>query len=133
MRRICWNVSNVMDVILDCPAQEQVPTQTVGFKELVTNACAGDTIELEASGYTALEKTVTYQVVVRFAKPGKSIFKPIFKTEKVVETVNGIFKEQLEGGYKFEKAGTYQFVFKVWKPNGLLAGKAVTRTVVVTE
>ena len=121
------------NVILDCPDQDQVPTQTVTFKELVTNAYVGDTIELEASGYTALEKTVTYQVVVRFANPGKSIFKPVFKTEKVVETVNGIFKEQLEGGYKFEKAGTYQFVFKVWKPSGLLAGRAVTRTVIVTE
>jgi hypothetical protein len=51
----------------------------------------------------------------------------------MVDTVNGIFKEQLEGGYKFEKAGTYRFVFKVWKPSGVLAGKAVARTVVVTE
>jgi len=56
-----------------------------------------------------------------------------FKTEKEVETVNGIFKEQVEGGYKFEKAGTYRFIFKVWRPNGVLAGKVVTRTVVVTE
>ena len=38
-----------------------------------------------------------------------------------------------KGRYTFEKVGTYQFVFKVWKPNGQLAGKAVTRTVVVTE
>ena len=121
------------NVILDCPAQGEIPTQTISFKELVTNAYVGDTIELEASGYTALEKTVTYQVVVKFAEPGKRIFTRVFRTEKMVETVNGIFKEQLEGGYKFEKVGTYQFVFKVWKPNGLLAGKAVTRTVIVTE
>jgi len=121
------------NVILDCPAQDQVPTQTVSFKELVTNARIGDTIELEATGYAAMEKTVTYQVVVRYAEPGKRVYKTVFKTEKMVETVNGIFKEQLEGGYKFEKAGTYRFVFKVWKPSGVLAGKAVTRTVVVTE
>jgi hypothetical protein len=121
------------NVVLDCPPQDQVPTQTVSFKELVTNAYVGDTIELEASGYTALEKTVTYQVVVRYAEPGKRIFTRVFRTDKVVETVNGIFKEQLEGGYTFEKAGTYQFVFKVWKPSGVLAGKAVTRTVIVTE
>ena len=44
-----------------------------------------------------------------------------------------VFKELLEGGYKFEKAGTYRFVFKVGKPNSLLAGNAMTRTVVVTE
>ena len=121
------------NVILDCPAQDEVPTQAVSFKELVTNATVGDTIELEASGYTALEKTVTYRVVVKYAKPGSGIFKTVFKTEKEVETVNGIFKEQVAGGYKFEKAGTYQFMFKVWRPNGMLAGKAVTRTVVVTE
>jgi len=121
------------NVILDCPAQDQVPTQTVSFKELVTNAHIGDTIELEATGYAAMEKTVTYQVVVRYAEPGKRVYKTVFKTEKMVETVNGIFKEQLEGGYTFEKAGTYRFVFKVWKPSGVLAGKAVTRTVVVTE
>jgi hypothetical protein len=121
------------NVILDCPPPGEVPTQTVSFKELVTNAYVGDTIELEASGYTALEKTVTYQVVVRYAEPGKRIFTRVFRTDKVVETVNGIFKEQLEGGYKFEKPGTYQFVFKVWKPSGVLAGKAVTRTVIVTE
>jgi hypothetical protein len=66
-------------------------------------------------------------------QPGKKVYKTIFKTEKMVDTVNGIFKEQLEGGYKFEKAGTYRFIFKVWKPNGALAGKVVTRTVVVTE
>jgi len=121
------------NVIVDCPAQEQVPTQTVSFKELVTNARTGDTIELEATGYAAMEKTVTYQVVVRYAEPGKRVYKTVFKTEKMVETVSGIFKEQLEGGYTFEKAGTYRFVFKVWKPSGVLAGKAVTRTVVVTE
>ena len=60
------------NVILDCPAQDQVPTQTVSFKELVTNAHVGDTIELEATGYAAMEKTVTYQVVVRYATPGKA-------------------------------------------------------------
>src|SRR5512137_1212242 len=75
------------NVVLDCPAQDQVPTQTVSFKELVTNARVGDTIELEASGYAALEKTVTYQVVVKFAKPGKRIYNTIFKTEKMVDTV----------------------------------------------
>jgi len=121
------------NVVLDCPAPEDIPTQTVTFRELVTNAHVGETVELEATGYTAMEKTVTYQVVVRFARPGSRIFKTVFKTEKMVETVNGVFKEQLDGGYKFERAGTYRFVFKVWKPNGLLAGKVVTRTVVVTE
>lgn len=32
-----------------------------------------------------------------------------------------------------QDAGTYRFVFKVWKPSGELAGKALARTVVVTE
>ena len=57
----------------------------------------------------------------------------VTRTSPIFRVSLRVFKEQLEGGYKFEKAGTYRFVFKVGKPNSLLAGKAMTRTVVVTE
>jgi hypothetical protein len=57
------------------------PTQTVSFKELVTNARVGETIQLEATRYAARENSI-YQVVVRYAEPGKRIYKTVFKTAR---------------------------------------------------
>ncbi len=90
-------------------------------------------IEIEATGWTALEKTVASRIVVKYAKPGKSMFTLVTKTDKIQTVANGIFKVSLPGGLTFDKAGTYQVKFKVWRPNGTLAGQTKTRMITVVE
>jgi len=54
------------NVLLDCPAQNEVPTQTVQFKELVTAACVGETISVEATGYSYIAKTLLQRLIVHY-------------------------------------------------------------------
>ncbi len=124
---------NEGSVVINCPDPGDVPTQEVTFRELVTNAYVGDHIEVEATGWTALEKTVASRIIVKYAKPGKSVFALVTRTDKIQTVANGIFKVSLPGGLTFEKAGTYQVKFKVWRPNGTLAGQTKTRMITVVE
>ncbi len=124
---------NEGSVVLDCPAAAEVPTQEVTFRELVTNAFVGDHIEIEATGWTAVEKTVASRIIVKYAEPGKSIYTLITRTDKIQTVANGIFKVSLPGGLTFDKAGTYQIMFRVWRPNGMLAGQTKTRMITVVE
>jgi len=124
---------NEGSVVIDCPDAGEVPTQEVTFRELVTNAYVGDHIEIEATGWTAVEKTVASRIIVKYAKPGKSTFTLVTRTDKIQTVANGIFKTSLDGGLTFDKAGTYQIVFKVWRPNGTLAGATKTRMITVVE
>ena len=124
---------NEGSVALDCPAAADVPTQEVTFRELVTNAYVGDHIEIEATGWTAAEKTVASRIIVRYAEPGSAMFTLVTRTDKIQTVANGIFKTSLDGGLTFDKAGTYQVVFRVWRPNGTLAGGTKTRMITVVE
>jgi hypothetical protein len=124
---------NEGSVVIDCPDDGDVQTQEVTFRELVTNAHVGDHIEIEATGWTAAEKMISHRIIVKYAAPGTSIYSLVTRSDRTQLVANGIFKVNLEGGLTFDKAGTYQIMFKVWKPNGVLAGKAVTRTVIVAE
>ena len=124
---------NEGNVVMDCPDGGDVATQDVTFRELVTNAYVGDHIEIEATGWTAVEKTVASRIIVKYAKPGKTRFTLVTRTDKIQTVANGIFKTSLDGGLTFDKAGTYQVVFKVWKPNGTVAGATKTRMITVVE
>jgi hypothetical protein len=119
-------------VQLACPNIGDVPTQDVEYKQLVTRACIGDTISVEATGYTWAERTVKYRIVVRYFKPGKPNFTVLLRTDRETVLINGFFYDSLEGGFTFEKAGTYAFIFWVIKPDGT-RGSARSRTVVVPE
>jgi len=124
---------NEGNVVLDCPAAAEVPTQQVTFRELVTNADVGDHIEIEATGWTAVEKTVASRIIVRYAEPGSAVFTLVTRTDKIQTVANGPFKVSLPGGLTLDKAGTYQVLFKVWRPNGTLAGQTRTRMITVVE
>ena len=84
---------------------EQVLAQTVGLRELVANPWAGDTIEIETSGYTAADKSITHQVVVKSSQPGKPIFKTVSATTRIVQTINEVLRKLFEGKYEFKKGG----------------------------
>ena len=118
---------NEGNVAMDCPDPGEVPTQEVTFRELVTNAYVGDHIEIEATGWTPVEKTVTSRIMVKYAAPGGGGYTLILKTDKIQTVANGIFKVSLDGGLTLNKAGTYQVVFKV----GARATKA--RMIAVAE
>jgi len=124
---------NEGSVVIDCPVAGVVPTQEVTFRELVTNASVGDHIEIEATGWTAVEKTVASRIIVQYAEPGKAKYTLVTRTDKIQTVANGIFKISLDGGLTFDKAGSYQVVFKVWRPNGTLAGATKTRMITVVE
>ena len=121
-------VYNEGNVVMDCPDPGELPTQEVTFRELVTNAYVGDHIEIEATGWTPVEKTVTSRIMVKYAEPGGGGFKLVTKTSKIQTVANGIFKISLDGGFTFDKAGTYQVQFKV---KG--GGATTTRLIAVAE
>ena len=118
------------NVSLTCPDQNEVPTQDVEFKELVTKACLGDTIKVDSTGWTWGVRTVKYRIVVRYFKPGSPNYVVALKTEKTKETVDGMFYDSIEDGFTFDKEGTYAFIFRVFKPDGTL-GSARSRVVIV--
>ncbi len=124
------------NVLLDCPEQDEVVTQAVQFKELVTNACVGETIQVEATGYTYGVRTIQYRIVVHYKPSPGAPYSLVLRTDREKAVVNGTFKDQLED-FTFTKAGIYRFLFRVWKPDGqggwALAGQAVNRTVTATE
>ena len=124
---------NEGSVVVDCPEDGEVATQEVTFRELVTNAYVGDHIEIEATGWTAVEKIVASRIIVRYAKPGKAKLTLVTRSDKIQTVANGVFKTSLDGGLTFDKAGTYQIMFKVWRPNGTLAGRTKTRMITVAE
>jgi hypothetical protein len=119
---------NEGNVVLDCPDPGEVPTQEVAFRELVTNAYVGDHIEIEATGWTPVEKTVTSRIMVKYAEPSGGGYTTVLKTDKIQTVANGIFKISLDGGFTFTKAGTYQIQFKVGG-----AGATKTRMIAVEE
>jgi hypothetical protein len=119
---------------IDCPDVDDVPTQDVTYKQLVTSACPGDTIQVEASGYAWKTRTVRYRIVVRYFKPGKTTWTEVYRGDRTKEVgANGFFYDSIEGGFKVEKAGTYTFKFNVMKFDGTPYNRAKTRTVVVPE
>jgi hypothetical protein len=118
------------NVDLQCPSQDEVPTQTVQFKDLVTNACVGETIQVEATGYAWAINTVRYRIVVRYFKPGSPNYTVVLRTDKEQAVVDGNFYDSIEGGFTFTKPGTYSFIFRVFKPDGTL-GESRTRSVAV--
>jgi hypothetical protein len=120
------------NVNLSCPDADEVKTQDVEYKQLVTSACPGQTIQVEATGYAWKELTAKYRIAVRYFKPGKTTFGVILKTDREKNVVNGFFYDSLEEGFTFEKPGTYAFIFWIRKPDGSL-GSARSRTVVVPE
>jgi len=120
------------NVNLSCPDIGEVKTQDVEYKQLVTSACVGETIQVEATGYAWKELTVKYRIVVRYFKPGQKAFTVILKTDREKATVDGFFYDSLEEGFNFDKPGTYAFIFWVRKPDGTL-GSARSRTVIVPE
>ena len=141
------------NVILDCPVQDQVPTQQVTFKTLVTKAKVGDVIRLDATGWTAGD-SVSYMIIVQHALPGKGYKNVFVKTKKqdlrpvkaqttpapdgvfTVTSINlkdGTLVDLKDDGYVLDKPGSYRFTFKVWDASGKPAGNTVTRVVSVTE
>jgi len=76
---------------------------------------------------------VASRIIVKYAEPGSAMFTLVTRTDKIQTVANGIFKTSLDGGLTFDRAGTYQVVFKVWKPNGTLAGTTKTRMITVVE
>ena len=119
---------NEGNVVMDCPDPGELPTQEVTFRELVTNAYVGDHIEIEASGWTPVEKTVSSRIMVKYAEIGGGGYTTVLKTDKIQTVANGIFKVGLDGGFTFNKAGTYQVQFKV---KG--GGATKTRIIAVAE
>ena len=119
---------NEGNAVVSCPAAGEVPTQNVTFRELVTNAYVGDHIEVEASGWTPVEKTVGYRIIVKYAPQSGGGFTTLLKTDKLQTVANGPFKVGLDGGLTFTRAGTYMVQFKV---KG--GGNATTRMVAVEE
>ena len=137
------------NVILDCPTQNQVPTQQVTFKALVTQAKVGDVIRLDATGWTP-GSSVSYMIMVQHAQPGTGYKNVFVKTKKPVKgqttpgpdgvftatSINlkdGTLVDLQDDGYVLDQPGSYRFTFKVWDASGKSAGKIVSRVVTVAE
>lgn len=131
-------IYNEGNVVIDCPEQSDVPTQTVLFKELVTKAYVGDTINVEATGYSYIgAKTLRQRIAVSYKATPRSKWVGVTATEKEIfqSEAGGLFKDYMET-FKFEKAGIYRFLFKVWKKTSdgwKVVGKIQARTVTVVE
>ncbi len=124
------------NVVLECPAQSEVPTQTVQFKELVTTACVGETISVEATGYSYVAKTLRQRLIVHYRANPTLPWTLVTRTERETINANGTFKDSIDS-FTFNNVGIYRFLYRVWKPDGLggwvIAGQAINRTVTVTE
>ena len=126
------------NVQISCPEQNEVPTQTVEFKELVTKAVVGDTINIEATGYSYVGgKTLQQRLVVSYKPTPSSPWTLVARTDKEIITsvAGGQFKDYMDQ-FTFTNAGTYRILFKVWQKTATgwaLKGQAVNRTVTVVE